>query len=124
MLYCHRGVSKADSPGRRALNLARGPHRGKRVAQLLVVFFAGVIMVDALVGERGLLAMRRATRQYNELSAALARLRAENARLREQARRLQEDPTAIEELARRDLGLIRPGEKVFIVKDLKSPATP
>ena len=28
---------------------------------------------------------------------------------------------AIEEVARRDLGLIRPGEKVFIVKDLPSP---
>jgi cell division protein FtsB len=118
-------VAQADSPGsKRALNRTRGPHRGKRIARLLVVFFAGAIMVDALVGERGLLAMRRATRQYNELSAALTRQRAENVRLREQARRLQEDPVAIEELARRDLGLIRPGEKVFIVKDLKSPTTP
>ena len=35
--------------------------------------------------------------------------------------RLTEDPAAIEEVARRELGLIRPGEKVFIIKDL-SPA--
>ena len=42
----------------------------------------------------------------------------------EEVRRLTEDPAAIEEIARRDLGLIRPGEKVFIVKDLKSPAKP
>jgi cell division protein FtsB len=33
------------------------------------------------------------------------------------ARRLREDPSAIESVARRDLGLIKPGEKVFIVKD-------
>ena len=75
------------------------------------------MIVDALVGERGLLAMRRARRQYSELSASIVQLRAENVRLREEARRLREDPTAIEELARRELGLIRPGEKVFIVRD-------
>ena len=34
--------------------------------------------------------------------------------MRNEARRLREDPTAIEELARRELGLIKPGEKVFI----------
>ena len=28
-----------------------------------------------------------------------------------------EDPAAIEEAARRDLGLMKPGEKLFIVKD-------
>ena len=50
-----------------------------------------------------------------------ARQRAENARLREEVRRLEEDPAAIEEIARRDLGLIRPGEKLFIVKDLPAP---
>ena len=27
--------------------------------------------------------------------------------------------TAIEEIARRELGLIRPGEKLFIIKDVK-----
>lgn len=77
--------------------------------------------MDALVGDRGLLAMLDARRQHSELAATIARQRAENARLREQARRLREDPSAIEEIARRDLGLIRPGEKVFIVKDLTSP---
>ncbi len=115
-------MAKGDfANSNRAIVSMRGPHRRRRIVQAVVVFFAVIVMVDAVVGERGLLALRRATRQYDELSAALARQRAENARLREQARRLQEDPTAIEELARRELGLIRPGEKVFIVKDLKSP---
>ena len=65
--------------------------------------------------------MLRARRQAEELAATIARQRAENARLREEVRRLNEDPAAIEEIARRELGLIRPGEKVFIIKDL-SPA--
>ena len=68
--------------------------------------------------------MLRTRRQYDELSATLTRQRAENARLKDQADRLRNDPGAIEELARRELGLIRPGEKVFIIKDLKTPSTP
>ena len=83
-----------------------------------------MIVVDALVGDRGLLALRDARRRHDELTATIARQRAENARLREEARRLTEDASAIEEIARRDLGLIRPGEKVFIVKDLPPPTKP
>jgi cell division protein FtsB len=86
--------------------------------QILLVFVACVILVDALVGDRGLLASIRARREYDELAATIARERAENAQLREEARRLKEDPSAIEEIARRELGLIKPGEKVFIVKDV------
>ncbi len=88
---------------------------------MLLLFVALVIVVDGLVGERGLLAMIRARREYDQAAAATARQRADNARLREEARRLREDPAAIEEIARRDLGLIRPGEKVFIIKDVPSP---
>ncbi len=88
----------------------------------LVLFLtAAAIVVDALAGDRGLLAMLRVRREYRELAATVARDRAENARLAEQARRLREDPAAVEEVARRELGLIKPGEKVFIIKDA-SPA--
>jgi cell division protein FtsB len=95
----------------------------RRVVQVLLLFVAAVIVVDALVGDQGLFAMLRARRQAEELTATIARQRAENARLREEVRRLTEDPAAIEEVARRELGLIRPGEFVFIIKDL-TPGTP
>jgi cell division protein FtsB len=98
--------------------------QARRLGRLLALFAAIVLIVDGLVGDRGFLAMLRARRQYAEISATLARQRADNARLREEARRLREDPGAIEELARRELGLIRPGEKVFIIKDLKPASTP
>jgi cell division protein FtsB len=80
-----------------------------------------VLFIDALVGDKGLLAMLQARQQYRDLEQSLAEVRAENADLREEAERLREDPTAIEELARRDLGLIKPGEKLFIVKDVPTP---
>jgi len=112
---------RRPTPARRTA-ATKQPGRGRRIAHLLLLFVAAVIVVDGLVGERGLLATLRARRQYDELSATIARERAENARLREQARRLREDPDAIEEIARRELGLMRPGEKVFIIKDVAPTA--
>ncbi len=93
--------------------------RRRRVLRYLVVAVGCVLIIDALVGDRGFLAMLKARQQYRTLEASLARSRAENAQLREQARELREDPQAIEDIARRELGLIRPGEKLFILKDVK-----
>jgi cell division protein FtsB len=104
-------------------NRTAQPEQSRRIVRWLLVFLASIIVVDGLVGERGLLAMLRARQQYDELSATIERQRDENARLRETVRRLSEDPAAIEEVARRELGLIRPGEKLIIVKDLP-PAKP
>lgn len=93
--------------------------RGRRVFRHLLIFVTLVIVVDAVFGEKGLLALLEARREYAALERSLARARAENAALRESARRLREDPAAIEETARRELGLIRPGEVLFIVKDVE-----
>jgi len=77
------------------------------------------MLVEALFGDRGFTAMIEARKQHQAAEVALEKLRAENAALRGQARRLKEDPSAIEEIARRDLHLIAPGEVVVIVKDAK-----
>ena len=107
-------MAKKPSPSH-----ARLPRRHRRRAVLYFVLLVGsVLVVDALVGEKGLLAMLQARQQYRSLEESLAGLRSENARLREEGRRLREDPAAVEELARRELGLIKPGEKLFIVKDV------
>ena len=120
-------VESRPEPKRRALKSkpaksAKPPKspttRNRRIVHWLVLFISSIIVVNGLVGDRGLLAMLRARQEYDALSATIARQRAENARLREVARRLREDPSAIEEIARRELGLIRPGERVFIVKDV------
>jgi cell division protein FtsB len=125
-LYCIFLVSTKNKPKpapRRRAPTPQRPTRNRRIVHLLLIFVASVIVVDGLVGERGLLAMLRARHEGDQLSASIARQRAENARLREEARRLRDDPAAIEEIARRELGLIRPGERVFIVKDVP-PAKP
>ncbi len=93
--------------------------RGRRFFRHLLIFITLAIVVDAIFGEKGLLALLEARREYAALERSLARARAENAELRETARLLREDPTAIEDAARRELGLIKPGEVLFIVKDRK-----
>ena len=93
--------------------------RGRRLVRHVLIFITLVIVVDAIAGEKGLLALLEARREYAALERSLARARAENAELRETARRLREDPAAIEEAARRELGLIKPGEVLFIVKDVE-----
>jgi cell division protein FtsB len=91
----------------------------KRGLHVLLIFITVVLIVDALVGEKGLMQSMDARRQYRQLQASLEELRRENSALREETRRLNEDPATIESLARQDLGLIRAGEVVFILKDLK-----
>ena len=92
--------------------------RGRRLLRHALVFITAVIVIDAIAGEKGLLALLEARREYSVLERSLERARAENAELRDLARRLREDPAAIEEQARRELGLIKPGEVLFIVKDI------
>jgi cell division protein FtsB len=89
----------------------------------VLLFIGSVLVIDALVGEKGLIAMIQARQDQRALELAVAAAREENARLREEARRLREDPAAIEDIARRELGLIKPGEQLFIVKDV-GPAEP
>jgi len=112
------------APKRKISRPARPTRKKRGFVHVLLLFVASLIVLDGLVGDRGLLAMLRARQEYDELAATIARQRGENARLREQARRLRDDPEAIEEIARRDLGLIKPGEKVFIVKDVPPASKP
>lgn len=84
---------------------------------VVLLFVALVLVIDGIAGERGWLANRRAAAEYREAVRALDEARARNAVLREQVRRLKQDPEAIEEAARRQLGLMKPGEKLFIIRD-------
>jgi cell division protein FtsB len=114
----------SEGSSRKTLASARGAlaRTGRRVARYVLGFVTIVLVIDAIVGEKGLLALLKARRDFHAVEQSLQRARRENAQLREEARRLREDASAIEELARRELGLIRPGEKLFIIRDVPPPA--
>jgi cell division protein FtsB len=86
---------------------------------LSLLFLSCALVLNALVGTRGLPAVLNARRDYQSVAKELDRIRSENAGLRQEIERLRTDPEAIEELARGELGLISPGEKVFIIRDAK-----
>jgi cell division protein FtsB len=94
-----------------------GRRRSNPWIRRALVFATCVLLLDALFGERGLAETGRARQDYGAAAADLRRVRQENAGLREQIRRLQHDPAAIEAIARRDLGLIKPGEVLVVVRD-------
>ena len=96
--------------------------RGRHALQYLLVLVGAVLLVNALVGDKGLLETMTKRQEYDALEQSLQRARLENARQREEVRRLKEDPATVEDLARRELGLIRPGEKLFIISDAAAPA--
>ena len=108
--------------GRRTQAPGAGPSPLRnRILKYVLAFVSLILVVDSLVGDKGLLETLRARRQYAEVSAALAARRQENAHLRDEVRRLKEDPSSVEAIAREELGLIRPGELLFIVHDALRP---
>jgi len=93
---------------------ARGRFRAIVIVFSLCVSF---VVIDAFAGERGLAALLDSRKALDRLAADVDAKKRENASLREQVRRLSgEDPAAIEDIARRELGLIRPGERLFIIQ--------
>jgi cell division protein FtsB len=93
------------------------------MVRYLVTWIVCMFVVYGFIGENALPALIQARRQYRSLDQSLAAVRTENDRLRKEIRRLREDPTTIEEVARRELGLTRPGETIFIIKDPRAPAS-
>ena len=88
--------------------------RSRRLYHFGLLFIASVLVANALVGERGLVDSIAAGRRHAQLTREITGLRHENERLRREAHRLREDPGTIEEVAREELGLIRPGELLLL----------
>lgn len=75
------------------------------------------LAVGSVFGDRGMISMVREREKTDALRAELDELRAENARLAAEIRDLRESPRAIERLAREQLGLARPDETVFLIRE-------
>ncbi len=95
------------------------PIRRVRLLTLVLLFCALALVIDGVAGERGWIANSRNRREQEQAAQALAETRRENAERAHYLDQLKrQDPATIEEVARRKHGLIRPGEKLFILKDV------
>ena len=97
--------------------------RGRRLVQYGLLFLGCLLFLDALVGEKGLIQNVKARQQFQGIERSLLRLKADNERLQKDVELLKKDPDTIEGVARKELGLMKPGEKLFIIKDA-DPAKP
>jgi cell division protein FtsB len=118
-----KATASPPEQGRRVkvdANEVTRPHRRGSTPWIrrALLFVACVILLDSLFGDHGLAQTIRARKDYTRAVDSLERLKAENAQLRNEARRLTGDPAAIEAVAREELGLVRPGEILVVVKDL------
>ena len=73
--------------------------------------------VGSVFGDRGVLSMLGEREKVDALQGELEELRQENARLSAEITALRTSPRAIERLAREELGLARPDETVFLIRD-------
>ena len=97
------------------------PPAARRVILAAIVLTLVIIVANGVAGDRGLIQTTKMRRERQDMANAIARLHEDNRRLAKQAARLRDDPAAIEEIARDELGLIRPGESLFIVTDRPVP---
>ena len=98
------------------LGLGRGPSRPfwgvpRTFVVFLIVFAAGMLLIS-LVGDQGLVSYWMLTSERDQLRAEVTRLEARHAELQRVIHALRSDPEYIEQLARRDLGLVRPDEVI------------
>jgi len=85
-------------------------HVGGALA-LVIVF----LLAHDVFGKHGFLAMREEQREIRELREEVSRLNQENVQLEDQVKGLRSDPRLIEQIAREELGLARPGEIIIKV---------
>lgn len=116
----------AATPDRQAADTAAAPPppRGQRVVRIGLILVTAVVLVDAVVGDKGVFALVRQRENHRQVAADLEAQRQDNQRMVDQARRYREDSATIEDLARRDLGMIKPGEKLFIIRDREHAPAP
>nr|HEV7954084.1 septum formation initiator family protein [Candidatus Acidoferrales bacterium] len=71
------------------------------------------LTIHDIFGPHGFLAMRRTQLEINKFSAEMQKLDRENQELADQVTSLKTDPRIIEQIAREDMGLAKPGELIF-----------
>jgi cell division protein FtsB len=86
-----------------------------RLRVLLVGMASLVLALGAVFGRHGLLEARQFRLERDRLREENARMERDNEALAREVESLERDPLAIERIAREELGLARPGEKLILL---------
>jgi cell division protein FtsB len=94
----------------------------RRAVRTVLGLVLVLAVVDGVFGERGVLSNMQLRQRNARQQASIDELTAHNEALTDDIRRLREDPSAVEELAREELGLIKDGELLIILRDTPESA--
>jgi cell division protein FtsB len=93
------------------------PGLRRKAAVLGTVIALIALAVGSVFGDRGFLNLVEKRRQVEALRHEIETLKDGNARLSREITSLRQSPVAIERLAREELGLARPDETVFVIRE-------
>ena len=102
--------------------LAKRP-RLERMVYAAVALLIVVLALDGVFGPHGMIATYRLKLQVEKAQQHAGTLEQENKVFADQVRKLKTQPSAIEHVAREQMGLVKPGELVFKLPP-KSPTAP
>lgn len=87
----------------------------KRQKMTLTCVFCAmfILLLVVILGDKGWLELRRLQHARQTLIKGNAVLTVENSKMYEKIDRLKDDPAYIEDIARRELGMIRSNELIF-----------
>ena len=88
---------------------AKAPRALMVAATVLIAFLAWT----SVVGDRGLIAIRRLRTDEHRVRSKAEDLEAENAKLKDDIRRLTDDDVYLERVARESQGLVKDGEIIY-----------
>ena len=89
--------------------------KGVKRFRYLIVFFVIIfsMMYYTVFGERGLVHLKKLRSDLGSMNAEIARISKRNERLRNEIRLLQGDEKYINEMAKKELGMVREGELIY-----------
>jgi cell division protein FtsB len=89
----------------------------RKAATLASILAFVALVVGSLFGDGGILQVLAQRERSAALQRQIEDLRLENGRLAAEISALRRDPRAVERIAREELGLARPGETVFVIRE-------
>ena len=85
----------------------------QKITLALVLFAMFILLLVVILGDKGWVELRRLQHTHQALIKGNTLLTQENSKMYDTIDRLQNDPEYIENIARRELGMIRSNELIF-----------
>src|SRR4030065_1463280 len=85
----------------------------KKRLLLLILISLLILGILTFFGEKGILHLLRLQKEVARIKGKNMKLEEENQKLKEEVKRLQSDKRYIEEIARKELGMVKEGEIIY-----------